>query len=109
MKNLITLAAALIILAALSACGSEPASGAPSASVIAAPPSSSVTVAPGILKDGTYQYKGGNDGEGYHVEGTMVVNNGSIQTMEWKIIDSTGRVFDETYEEVYKGNDTYIQ
>jgi major membrane immunogen (membrane-anchored lipoprotein) len=63
----------------------------------------------GALKDGTYLYKGKNDGEGYHVEGTMAVSNGNIRSMEWKIIDNTGRVFDETYEEVYKGNDTYIQ
>jgi major membrane immunogen (membrane-anchored lipoprotein) len=60
-------------------------------------------------KDGTYDYTGKPDAEGYHAEGTMKVSGGKIQSMEWRIVDSAGRVFDDKYEEVYKGNDTYIQ
>ncbi len=63
----------------------------------------------GAYKDGTYQYTGKKDGEGYLVEGTMVVSGGLIQSMEWQIVDDhRHRVFDETYEDVF-GNDTYKQ
>lgn len=85
-KKVIGFAAAFVILAALlCACGIAPAAAQ------------------------TYQYVGKNDLEGYHVEGTMAVSGGVIQSMEWKIIDSNGRVFDETYEEEYTGIELYIQ
>ncbi len=95
MKKVIVLALALITAASLCACTGTASETAPS-------PSPSATAAPGPYKDGTYEYIGKRDGEVYHVEGTMVVEGGNIQSMDWKIVDENkDRVFDETYEEVY--------
>lgn len=107
MKKVIAFAAAFVILAALMcACGGEPAG--PDVSASSSP--SAIDTAAGAYKDGTYQYCGEDDVENYHVEATMVVSNGNIQSMEWKIVDDNrDRVFDETYEEVYTGNKMYIQ
>lgn len=94
MKRMIALAAALVILAAMCACGSEP---------------DLASATSGPYKDGAYQYCGKDDVEGYHVEASMAVDNGRIESMEWKIVDDNRkRVFDETYEEVY-GLKLYIQ
>lgn len=103
-KMMLVFAASVITVAILCACSSEPAiqsAGMPSAAA--------VSTLSGNYKDGSYQYVGKKDSENYHVEGTMVVNNGAIQSMDWKIVDDArGRVFDETYEEVF-GIDLYIQ
>ncbi len=107
MKRAITLIAISLILASLlCACGGQPVS----VSQASESPSVAESAAPaGKYKDGTYQYTGKKDGEGYLVEGTMVISDGLIQSMEWQIVDDhRHRVFDETYEEVF-GNDTYKQ
>ncbi len=109
MKKVIAIAAALLTAAFLCACGSEPAAGTPAGPVPDSSASPSVTVSAGPYKDGTYQYRGKKDSEWYHVEATMVISNGAIQSMEWFIVDENkDRVFDETYEEVY-GYELYIQ
>lgn len=105
MKRTITLIAISVILSALlCACGSQSVSQAS-----ASPTAAEASVSAGAYKDGTYQYTGKKDGEGYLVEGTMVITNGLIQSMEWQIVDDhRHRVFDETYEDVFS-NDTYKQ
>lgn len=109
-KKAISLVAFSVILAALlCSCVQNPSVGQE-----ATPPADSLSPSPvnsdiGSYKDGTYEYTGKPDVEGYHTEGTLVVSGGKIQSMDWRIIDSSGRVFDEKYEEVYAGNDTYIQ
>ncbi len=105
MKRTMTLIAVSMILAAL-LCGC----GSVSASQISESPSAAdASASVGAYNDGTYQYTGEKDAESYHVEGTMVVSSGVIQSMEWQIVDDNrNRVFDDTYEEVY-GNETYKQ
>lgn len=61
-------------------------------------------------KDGTYEAKTDIDGEGFYTEASVTVENGLIAKVDWTIYDSGNkRPFDETYEEVYVGNDHYIQ
>jgi major membrane immunogen (membrane-anchored lipoprotein) len=115
------IAVSAIPAALLYACAGKPASGTQaSATPVAAglsalststSPLPSMSPTPGVraYRDGAYEYKGRPDGEGYHVEGTMAVSHGDIASMQWKIVDATGRVFDGTYEEVYTGNEVYMQ
>ncbi len=107
MKRAVTLIAISVTLVSLlCACGGQPVSDSQASE---SPSAADVSASTGAYKDGTYQYTGKKDGEGYLVEGTMVISDGLIQSMEWQIVDDhRHRVFDETYEEVF-GNDTYKQ
>ncbi|MBH1941847.1 FMN-binding protein [Mobilitalea sibirica] len=62
-------------------------------------------------KDGTYEYETVADAEGFKTKGTVTIENGKIAKVDWTIFDTyrDDRPFDETYEEVYEGNDLYMQ
>jgi major membrane immunogen (membrane-anchored lipoprotein) len=130
-KALISALLAMLVIGVFCACEkpisipSPAASQAPSAQVSSAATvtptptvSPSATAAPsptvpptfdGKYKDGSYTYTGPKDGEGYYVKASLIVKDTAIQSMDFQIIDSTGRVFDDKYEEIYAGNDMYIQ
>ena len=64
----------------------------------------------GLYKDGVYSNSLEKDYEGYETTAITKVENGKIVSIDWKIYDTNNkRFFDSTYEEVFKGNDTYIQ
>lgn len=114
-KAFAIVALSAIPAAMLSSCGQAPAASpsGPAPAITATSPSASASflATAGIIayQNGTYQYIGKADGEGYHVEATMVVSGGAIQSMQWKIIDTLGRVFDDKYEKIFTGNNVYIQ
>lgn len=60
-------------------------------------------------KDGTYEVKTKVDNEGYFTEASVKIQDDKIVSAEWEIKDANrgNRVFDETYEEVFEGNDAY--
>lgn len=57
-------------------------------------------------KNGIYEAKTDADGEGFHSEAKVIINNNKITDVQWKIVDENGRVFDNTYGEVYPDNKT---
>lgn len=60
-------------------------------------------------KDGTYEVQTEADPEGYFTKANVAIKDGKITSVEWNIYDSNraNRVFDETYEEVFKGQESY--
>lgn len=79
-------------------------------------PSPIVTVAAkedvaAMYKDGTYTAQTDPDYEGYYEKASIEVDNGLITGVDWGIYDSTreDKPFDENYEEVFAGQDEYIQ
>ena len=113
-KGIAVIAAASISACILNACNQTAAGNqqtpGPSASLASASPAATVlaTIRAAGYKDGTYNYVGKPDIEGYHVEGGIVVSGGGIVSMQWKIVDGNGRVFDATYKDVY-GDQVYKQ
>ena len=62
------------------------------------------------FKDGLYRGSLEKDNESYSTHAVVKINNGRVTSVDWKILDNNrNRYFDSTYEEVYKGNDLYIQ
>lgn len=109
MKKLVFFFMLLPLLMAVSSGCSTLASGTvdPVATQIVAISSPSVAA----YQDGTYEYQGLIDGEGYYVKGKLTVSSGKIASAEWAIYDfhRKDKVFDKEYEVVFSGNDTYIQ
>ncbi|HWT73584.1 MAG TPA: FMN-binding protein [Mobilitalea sp.] len=64
-----------------------------------------------IYKDGTYTTQTDPDYEGFYEKATIEVDNGLITSVDWGIYDSTrnDKPFDENYEEVYTGQDEYVE
>jgi len=62
-------------------------------------------------KDGTYEAETEPDHEGYITKGTLTIKEGIITEVDWGIFDSNmnNKPFDEDYEEVFVGNDLYIE
>ncbi len=125
-KSIIVLPVLLLLGSLLCACQPPSAAASPasqaqpgmqtaSPAVTAAAPSSSPSSvehkAVGVYKDGTYTYIGLKDGEGYYVKASMAIKDGRIVSMDWQILDSNhgDQVFDDRYENIYAGNDLYIQ
>ena len=60
--------------------------------------------------NGTYEGQTQIDHEGYHASASVKVTQGLISIVDWNIYDNNlNRYFDETYEEVYTGNELYMQ
>ncbi|MDP4089389.1 MAG: hypothetical protein Q8930_09005 [Bacillota bacterium] len=53
------------------------------------------------LKDGDYEIQTKPDVEGYFSKAKVTIKDGKITNVDWKIIDSQNRVFDEKYEDVF--------
>ena len=67
------------------------------------------TTAVVTYKDGIYEAKTGVDGEGYYTQAKIEIKDGKIISVDWKIVDDVRkRDFDDTYEEVFIGNEAYI-
>lgn len=97
MKKLVLLLVLLSVLVTIGSGCSQPAKAAgPSAAK---------------YQDGTYEFKGQTDGEGYYVKGKLTVSAGKIESADWAIYDANrgNEIFDKDYEVVFTGNDTYIQ
>jgi len=62
-----------------------------------------------LYKNGIYKIQDEPDHEGYYSIAEVKISENKIVNIDWKIYDSNGRVFDETYEEVFAGNETYQQ
>lgn len=60
-----------------------------------------------MYKEGTYDVQTEPDREGFFCIAKVTIKEDMIQQVEWKISDSNNRIFDETYEEVYAGNEHY--
>jgi major membrane immunogen (membrane-anchored lipoprotein) len=64
----------------------------------------------GLYKNGVYEGSLPRDGEGYSTSTRIEVSGNRIADVDWSIYDNNlKRYFDETYEEVYTGNPTYMQ
>ena len=64
----------------------------------------------GDYKNGVYEGKTQKDSEGYNASASIDVKQGFVASVVWSIYDNNlKRYFDATYEEVYIGNQTYIQ
>jgi major membrane immunogen (membrane-anchored lipoprotein) len=64
----------------------------------------------GAYRNGVYEGRLPKDTEGYNTSALIEVKKGFIATVGWNIYDTNlKRYFDATYEEVYTGNDTYMQ
>ena len=62
-------------------------------------------------KDGTYEVETKPDYEGYITKAKVTIKKDKITNIEWGIFDANrnNKPFDEKYEEVYIGNENYIQ
>ncbi len=62
-------------------------------------------------KDGTYSVETKPDHEGYFTKAEVHIEKGRITSIDWNIFDTNreDRIFDETYEEVFAGNERYKQ
>jgi major membrane immunogen (membrane-anchored lipoprotein) len=60
-----------------------------------------------IYNNGVYNVQSEKDVEGYYCKATVTIKDDKIQEIDWQILDENNRVFDETYEEVFEGNEYY--
>lgn len=60
-------------------------------------------------KNGIYEAKTDNDGEGFHCEAKVTISKNKITDVQWEIVDDKGRVFDKNYEKVYPDSELYQQ
>ena len=60
--------------------------------------------------DGSYAGQTQIDHEGYNALASVKVSQHRITDVEWRIYDNNlKRIFDDTYEEVFAGNEVYMQ
>lgn len=64
---------------------------------------------PDKYKDGVYSAQTKPDPEAFYSKAQIKIKDDRITDVTFNIYDGNNRVFDNTYEEVYKNNDTYIQ
>lgn len=60
-----------------------------------------------VYKDGVYDAQTEPDAEGFLSKAKVSIEDGKISEIEWNIVGMNNRVFDETYEEVFAGNELY--
>ncbi|HEX2947033.1 MAG TPA: FMN-binding protein [Clostridia bacterium] len=62
-------------------------------------------------RDGAYKAQTEPDYEGYFTKAEVTIKDGKITAVDWGIYDSNrnGKPFDEKYEEVFAGNETYME
>lgn len=64
-----------------------------------------------MYRDGIYKAQTEPDYEGYFTKAEVTVKDGKITSIVWSIYDANrnDKPFDEKYEEVFAGNDYYIE
>ncbi len=64
-----------------------------------------------MYSDGTYKAQTEPDYEGYFTKAEVIVKDGKITSVDWSIYDANrnDKPFDDKYEEVFAGNDYYIE
>jgi major membrane immunogen (membrane-anchored lipoprotein) len=68
------------------------------------------SVEPALYRDGKYEAEIRKDFEGYHAEACVIVKNGLVDSVAWRIVDNNnGRVFDDAYEDQFREYPAYIQ
>ncbi len=64
-----------------------------------------------MYRDGKYKAQTEPDYEGYFTKAEVTVEDGKITSVDWSIFDANrnDKPFDEKYEEVFAGNDYYME